>query len=149
MLHHNAEDCVRKLYPIIQNGYYYKLANFEIDDSIIHIDIGKLIAFNNIITCGSFLMLRQKQMMCYVRKTKQFKWLLDVRCIRYHLSMLIYMFNKRRIDAEEFRENFKKIRPFQTANKNTVDTLLLGLKDNKKRRNTRWITTKSKIICKT
>lgn len=34
------------------------------------------------------------------------------------------MFNERRISAEEFRENFMKIRPFQTPNKTIVDTFL-------------------------
>ena len=39
-----------------------------------------------------------------------------------------------------------EIRPFETANKTTVDVLLLGLKENTKRKNTRWKTTKSKIL---
>ena len=148
-LHTNAENTIKKLYLILENAFYYKLANFEIDDGIIHLTIGKLIAFNNMITCGSFLMLRQKQMLCWVQETKQFKWIMDVRCMRYHLQMLLYVFNGRRITAEEFRENFMQIRPFQTANKTTVDVLLLGLKDNKKRKNMRWITCKSKILHKT
>lgn len=95
-----VEECVAKLNSILQNAYYYKIANFEIDEGILHLTIGKLIAFNNIITCGSFLMLRQKQMLCWVQECKQFKWTMDVRCIRYHLNMLLYMFNKRKINTE-------------------------------------------------
>ena len=45
------------------------------------------------------------------------------------------MFNERRISAEEFRENFMKISPFQTPNKTIVDTFLACLKDNKKMKN--------------
>ena len=57
---------------------------------------------------------------------------MDVRCIRYHLKMLVYGFNERKIHTEEFKSNFLKIRPFKSGNKTTVDVLLLGIKDNKK-----------------
>ena len=57
---------------------------------------------------------------------------MDVRCIRYHLEMLVYAFNKRKIHTEEFKRNFLKIRPSKSGNKTTVDVLLLGVKDNKK-----------------
>ena len=57
---------------------------------------------------------------------------MDVRCIRYHLEMLVYAFNERKIHTEEFKRNFLKIRPSKSRNKTTVDVLLLGVKDNKK-----------------
>ena len=57
---------------------------------------------------------------------------MDVRCIRYHLEMLVYAFNERKIHTEEFKRSFLKIRPSKSGNKTTVDVLLLGVKDNKK-----------------
>ena len=57
---------------------------------------------------------------------------MDVRCIRYHLEMLVHAFNERRIHREEFKRNFLKIRPSKFGNKTTVDVLLLGVKNNKK-----------------
>ena len=73
---------------------------------------------------------------------------MDVRCFRYHLKILVHMFNERRIDAEKFEKNFLTIRPFKSGNKAIVKILLLGLKDNKRKENIRWTTSKSKILCK-
>lgn len=74
---------------------------------------------------------------------------MDVRCIRYHLEMLVYAFNQGRIAAEEFKKNFLEIKSFMAGNKKTVEILLLGLKDNKKDKELRWINNKSKILCTT
>ena len=74
---------------------------------------------------------------------------MNVRCIRYHLEMLIYAFKERKIHTNEFKRNFLKIRFFKSGNKTTVEILILGLKESKKQTESRWIKTKSKILCTT
>ena len=56
------------------------------------------------------------------------------------------LLTKKKIQTEEFKRNFLKIRPFKSGNKTTVDVLLLGIKDNKKQKESKWSNSKSKIL---
>ena len=58
---------------------------------------------------------------------------MDARCINYHLEMLIFAFNERKINIMEFRKIFMIIKPFVSGNKQTVDIVVLGTKGNKKK----------------
>ena len=64
---------------------------------------------------------------------KKFKWGMDIRCIKYHLEMLIFVFNQRKIKVEEFEANFMEIKPFNLGNKTTIDILFLGTEKNKRK----------------
>ena len=66
------------------------------------------------------------------KKKKNFKNSMDVRCIRYHLEALVYVFNKRKIEADEFKRNILRIRPFKSGNYRPTEILLLGIKNNKR-----------------
>lgn len=130
----------------LENAYYYKVSTMQTTNGVINLSVKKLINLNNIVTNGLHIMLRQKQLLSWVPQDQRFKWIMDVRCIRYHLEMLIYAFNERKIHTEEFKRNFLKIKPFKSGNKTTVEILLSGLKDNKKQKGRRWIKTISKIL---
>lgn len=60
---------------------------------------------------------------------------MNIRCIKYHLEVLIFAFNKRKISTTKFRENFMRIKPFTSINKKTVEIIILGTEENKKRMN--------------
>ena len=142
----HGKELINQMCHTLENAYYYKTSSMEISDGTIFVTIEKLINLNNMITNGSHIMLRQKQMLCWIREKKRFSWVIDVRCIRYHLKILVYAFNKRKILTEEFKSNFLKIRPFKSGNKTTVNVLLLGIKDKKKRKESKWSNSKSKIL---
>ena len=58
---------------------------------------------------------------------------MDIRCIKYHLEMLIFVFNQRKIEVEEFEASFMEIKPFNLGNKTTIDILFLGTEKNKRK----------------
>ena len=80
---------------------------------------------------GKNPMLRQEEKLKWNPKTKVQKYAMDCGCIRYHLNMLIFVFNNRFISNSEFITNFLHIAPFSDANKKTVEILLLGVDENK------------------
>ena len=145
----HTKGLINHMCHTLENAYHYKVTTMDISKGIIKLNIQKLIDLNNIVTNGMHLMLRQKQMLSWVPEKKKFKWVMNVRCIRYHLEMLIYAFKGRKIHTNEFKRNFLKIRLFKSGNNTTVEILILGLKESKKRTETRWIKTKSKILCTT
>ena len=77
------------------------------------------------------ILLRQEQKLKWNPKTKVQKFAMDAQCIRYHLNMLIFVFNNRFISNNDFITNFLHIAPFSDANKKTVEILLFGVAENK------------------
>ena len=116
---------------MLKNGYYYKVKTME-KNRLLNLNCNNLIHLNNIITPGSNVMLKQHQIKSWIPEKRNFKWAMDVRCIKYHLEMLIFAFNQRKIQIEKFKENFMKIKPFNSGNKTTIDILFLSTGKNKR-----------------
>ena len=76
------------------NAYHYKVDTME-KDRLLKLNCNNLTNLNNLIVSGANVMLRQVQMKCWIPETKKAIWAMDVRCIRYHLEMLLFAFNER------------------------------------------------------
>ena len=128
----HVKELINNMCKNLENAYHYKVATME-KNELVNLNCNNLINLNNLITSGSHLMLRQNQMLTWVPKKQKFKWIMDARCINYHLEMLIFAFNERKINIMEFRKTFMIIKPFVSGNKQTVDIVVLGTKGNKKK----------------
>ena len=125
-----GKKMIQYIYQILENAFYYKIYYMQ-KELKLWLNIHHLIHLNNLITTGKNTLLRQEQKVKWNPKTKMQKFAMDVRCIRYHLKMLIFVFNNRFISNNDFISNFLHISPFSDANKKTLDILLLGVAENK------------------
>ena len=116
---------------MLENALYFRISGMEAKEGVLILSIDKLINLNNIVIGGNSVMLRQRQMYTYIPGEKKFKCSMDVRCIRYNLETLVYVFNKRKIKVDEFKRNILRIKPFKSGNYKTIEALLLGIKNNK------------------
>lgn len=75
-----VKELINDMCRNLENAYYYKVAYLEIKEGVILLTVDKLIALNNIVTAGAFVMLRQKQMLCWAPEKKHLsgQWMLDV-----------------------------------------------------------------------
>ena len=128
----NVDNIIAASNRRLESALYFRISDMEIEEDVLYLNIDKLIDLNNIVTGGRIVMVRQRQMYTYVEKEKIFKNSMDVRCIRYHLEALVYVFNKRKIEVDEFKRNILRIRPFKSGNYRTMEILLLGIKNNKR-----------------
>ena len=116
---------------MLKNALYFRISDIETKEGVLILGTDKLIDLNNIVIGGNSVMLRQRQMYTYIPGEKKFKCSMNVRCIRYHLATLVYVFNKRKIEVDEFKRNILRIKSFKSGNHKTIEVLLLGIKKNK------------------
>ena len=64
----HVQNQLREMERTLASSFYYKTSSMEIIEGLLIISIDELIDLNNIITCGSNVMLRQKQMYTWVKK---------------------------------------------------------------------------------
>ena len=106
-----GRELVEYIYQILKNAFYYKLLYMQ-KESKLYLNIHHLIHLNNLMISGKNTMLRQEQNLKWNPKTKVQKYAMDCRCIRYHLNMLIFVFNNRFISNSEFITNFLHLHHF-------------------------------------
>ena len=128
----NVDNIIAASNRRLESTLYFRISDMEMEEGVLYLNIDKLIDLNNIVTGGRSIMLRQRQMYTYVEKEKIFKNSMNIMCIRYHLEVLVYVFNIRKTEVDEFKRNILRIRPFKSGNYRTTEILLLGIKNNKR-----------------
>ena len=65
----HVKELINNMYKNLENAYHYKVATME-KNGLVNLNCNNLINLNNIITSGSYIMLRQKQMLSWLPSKK-------------------------------------------------------------------------------